>query len=69
MEQVREQSRFKRKVRSALTLRQLIIQKAAMAYRSGQKEITIELLQQNGISTYEFLYELANMEKETRKRR
>jgi len=69
MEQVREQSRFKRKVRWAPTLRQLIIQKAAMAYRLGHKEITIELLEQNNITVYEFLLELANMEKETRKRR
>jgi 3,4-dihydroxy-2-butanone 4-phosphate synthase len=67
MEQLENRRTRKRKVRWQPTLRQLMIQKAVMLYRLGHKEATIKLLEQNGISVYEFLLTIANMEKRSKK--
>jgi len=56
-------SRFKRRCRYIPTLRQLVILQAVSLYRRGNKEKAIELLQKNEISVYEFLTQLAMLEK------
>jgi hypothetical protein len=67
MEQLKSKSRFKRRNRWQPTLRQLLIRKVAMAYRLGKRDFCIETLERNGITVYEFLRELANMEKRSKK--
>jgi hypothetical protein len=59
-------SRFKRRCRYIPTLRQLIILQAVNLYRSGNKERAVELLQKNEISVYEFLMQLAQLEKKNK---
>jgi hypothetical protein len=56
-------SRFKRRCRYIPTLRQLIVLQAVNLYRRGNKEKAVELLQKNEISVYEFLTQLAMLEK------
>jgi len=67
MENSGRRSRFKRRNRWQPTLRQLLIKKAVMLYRLGHKEVAINLLEQNGITVYEFLLTIANMEKRSKK--
>jgi hypothetical protein len=67
MEQLENRKPKKRKVRWQPTLRQLLIKKAVMLYRLGHKEVAINLLEQNGITVYEFLLTIANMEKRSKK--
>jgi hypothetical protein len=55
--------RFKRRCRYIPTLRQLVILQAVNLYRRGNKEKAVELLQRNEISVYEFLTQLAMLEK------
>ena len=60
-------SRFKRRCRYIPTLRQLVILQAVNLYRCGNKEKAVELLQRNEISVYEFLTQLAMLEKRNEK--
>ena len=60
-------SRFKRRCRYIPTLRQLVILQAVNLYRRGNKEKAVELLQKNEISVYEFLTQLAMLEKRNEK--
>ena len=60
-------SRFKRRCRYIPTLRQLVILQAVNLYRRGNKEKAVELLQRNEISVYEFLTQLAMLEKRNEK--
>ena len=55
--------RFKRRCKYIPTLRQLVILQAVNLYRRGNKEKAVELLQRNEISVYEFLTQLAMLEK------
>jgi len=58
--------RFKRRCRYIPTLRQLVILQAVNLYRTGNKEKAVELLQRNEISVYEFLTQLAMLEKKNK---
>jgi len=60
-------SRFKRRCRYIPTLRQLVILQAVNLYRAGNREKAVELLQRNEISVYEFLTQLAMLEKRNEK--
>jgi hypothetical protein len=60
-------SRFKRRCRYIPTLRQLVILQAVNLYRRGNKEKAVDLLQRNEISVYEFLTQLAMLEKRNEK--
>jgi hypothetical protein len=57
----------KRRCRYIPTLRQLVILQAVNLYRRGNKEKAVELLQKNEISVYEFLTQLAMLEKRNEK--